>query len=275
MTLQYRAAVLHAAQTPMSIETITAAALRPTDVLVRIRAAGLCHTDLEVIGGALRYPLPIVLGHEAAGIVEQVGPAARGVRAGDHVVLSWNPHCGHCFYCDRDAPILCEQYLREGPKGVSFDGEARTRLADGRPLQQLMFLGSFGEYCVVSDQQAIGVPKEIPFDRACLIGCGVMTGVGAALNMGAIAHGDSEMVIGCGAVGLAAVQGARLAGAGAIIAVDLDPAKLVLAVRMGATHGVNASTDDAVAAGKQQTGGRGVDVVIESAGSPAAFRASV
>src|SRR5215218_4483950 len=238
MTPSYRAAVLHASQTPMSIETITAAALKPTDVLVRIRAAGLCHTDLEVIEGSLRYPMPIVLGHEAAGIVERTGPAARGVKAGDHVVLSWNPHCGHCFYCDRDTPILCEQYLGEGPKGVSFDGETRTSLADGRPLQQLMFLGSFGEYCVVSEQQAIPVPKEIPFDRACLIGCGVMTGAGAALNLGAIAHGDSVMVIGCGAVGLAAIQGARLAGAATIIAVDIDPAKLELAARTGATRGV-------------------------------------
>jgi S-(hydroxymethyl)glutathione dehydrogenase/alcohol dehydrogenase len=272
MTLHYRAAVLHAAQTPMAIETITAAELKPTDVLVRIRAAGLCHTDLEVIEGSLRYPMPIVLGHEAAGVVERTGTAARGVKAGDHVVLSWNPHCGHCFYCDRDAPILCEQYLGEGPKAVSFDGESRAMLADGRQLQQLMFLGAFGEYCVVSDQQAIPVPKEIPFDRACLIGCGVMTGVGAALNLGAIAHGECVMVIGCGAVGLAAVQGARLAGAGAILAVDIDPAKLVLAAKMGATLGVDASKDDAVAIGKRETGGRGVDVVIEAAGSAAAFR---
>src|SRR3954468_12899762 len=260
MPLHYRAAVLHAAQTPMSIETVTAAGLKPSDVLVRVRAAGLCHTDLEVIDGSLRYPLPIVLGHEAAGVVEQVGSAARGVKAGDHVVLSWNPHCGRCFYCARDAPILCEQYLGEGPKAVSFDGESRAKLADGRSLQQLMFLGAFGEYCVVSDQQAIAVPKEIPFDRACLIGCGVMTGVGAALNLGAIAHGDCVMVIGCGAVGLAAVQGARLAGAGAIIAVDIDRAKLVLAAKMGATLGVDASRDDAVAIGKRETAGRGLDV---------------
>jgi S-(hydroxymethyl)glutathione dehydrogenase/alcohol dehydrogenase len=272
MTLKYRAAVLHAALTPLSIETVAAAALRPTDVLVRIRAAGLCHTDLEVIDGSLRYPMPIVLGHEAAGVVEQVGPAARGVKTDDHVVLSWNPHCGHCFYCDRDSPILCEEYLGGGPKARAFDGESRAMLADGRDLQQLMFLGSFGEYCIVSDQQAIPVPKEIPFDRACLIGCGVMTGAGAALNLGAIAHGDSVMVIGCGAVGLAAVQGARLAGAGTIIAVDIDPAKLALAARMGATHGVNASTDDVIAAGKRETVGRGVDVVIESAGSASAFR---
>ena len=272
MPLQYRAAILHAAQTPLSIETVTAAALKPTDVLVRVRAAGLCHTDLEVIDGALRNPMPIVLGHEAAGVVEQVGSAARGVKAGDHVVLSWNPHCGHCFYCDRDTPILCEEYLGQGPKARAFDGESRAMLADGRPLQQLMFLGAFGEYCVVPDQQAIPIPAGIPFDRACLIGCGVMTGVGAALNLGAIAHGDSVMVVGCGAVGLAAVQGARLAGAGKIMAVDLNPAKLALATRMGATHGIDASSDDAVAVGKRETGGRGVDVVIESAGNASAFR---
>jgi S-(hydroxymethyl)glutathione dehydrogenase/alcohol dehydrogenase len=272
MALQYQAAVLRAAQAPMSVETVTAAPLKPTDVLVRLRAAGLCHTDLEVIEGSLRYPFPIVLGHEAAGIVEQVGPAARGVEVGDHVVLSWNPHCGHCFYCDRDAPILCEEYLRGGPRALAFDGEPRASLANGETLQQLMFLGSFAEYCIVADQQAIPVPREIPFDRACLIGCGVMTGVGAALNLGAIAHGDSVMVIGCGAVGLAAVQGARLAGAGAIIAVDLDPAKLVLAARMGATHGVDASKDDAVAEAKRESGGRGVDVVIEAAGHASAFR---
>src|SRR3954447_22248403 len=253
MALQYRAAVLHAAQTPMSIEPVTAAALKPNDVLVRIRAAGLCHTDLEVIEGALRYPMPIVLGHEAAGVVERVGPAARGVKAGDHVVLSWNPHCGHCFYCDRDAPILCEDYQAGGPKGRASDGESRTALGDGRDLQQLMFLGSFGEYCIVSDQQAIPVPKEIPFDRACLLGCGVMTGAGAALNLGAIAHGDTVMVIGCGAVGLAAVQGARLAGSGAIIAVDIDPAKLALAAKMGATLGVDATNDDPAAAAKRAT----------------------
>src|SRR6476620_7707827 len=189
MTLQYRAAVLHAVQTPMSIETVTAAALKPNDVLVRMRAAGLCHTDLEVIEGSLRYPLPIVLGHEAAGVVEQVGAAARGVKVGDHVVLSWNPHCGHCFYCDCDRPILCETYLAHGPKAVAFDGESRTLLADGSELKQLMFIGGFAEYTIVADHQAIVVPKELPFDRACLLGCGVMTGVGAALNIAKIAYG--------------------------------------------------------------------------------------
>ena len=274
MTIEYRAAVLHAVETPMTVEPVTADGIAGNDVLVRIKAAGLCHTDLEVITGSLRYPMPIVLGHEAAGVVEEVGPEARGVAVGDHVVLSWNPHCGHCFYCDRDLPILCEGYLREGPNAVAFDGRARARLEGGRELKQLMFLGAFAEYAIVADHQAIAVPKELPFDRGCLIGCGVMTGVGAALNIATIGYGDTVMVIGCGAVGLAAVQGARLAGAGEIIAVDLDDAKLALAERVGATHRVNATSEDPVALAQARTGGRGADVVLEAAGSPASFRHS-
>src|SRR5712671_5282489 len=244
MTIEYRAAVLHGVGAKLTVETVAAPPLRRNDVLVRIKAAGLCHTDLEVITGSLRYPMPIVLGHEAAGVVEEIGPESRGIAVGDHVVLSWNPHCGHCFYCERDLPILCESYLAHGPQAVAFDGTSRTRLLDGREVRQLMFLGAFAEYAIVADHQAIVVPKDLPFDRACLIGCGVMTGVGAALNIATIFYGDTVMVIGCGAVGLAAVQGARLAGAGAIIAVDIDPAKLVLAARMGASHGVDARSDD-------------------------------
>ncbi|MFG1239674.1 Zn-dependent alcohol dehydrogenase [Xanthobacter autotrophicus DSM 597] len=275
MPLTYRAAVLHAPQTPLAIETVAAAPLGPSDVLVRIKAAGLCHTDLEVIEGGLVYPMPIVLGHEAAGIVEDVGREAKGVRKGDHVVLSWNPHCGHCFYCDRSLPILCEGYLAEGPKARAFDGAAKARLADGRELGNLMFLGAFGEYCIVADQQAVPVPKDLPFEEACLIGCGIMTGVGAALNVAHIGPGDTALVIGCGAVGLAAVQGARLAGAETILATDLDDAKLALARTMGATHTVNARTSDVVEAARALTGGRGADVVLESAGSPIAFRTTV
>jgi S-(hydroxymethyl)glutathione dehydrogenase / alcohol dehydrogenase len=190
-------------------------------------------------------------------------------------ILSWNPHCGHCSYCDRDLPILCETYLAHGPKAAAFDGAYRARLAGGRELGQLMFLGAFAEYCIVADHQAIPVPKELPFDRACLIGCGVMTGVGAALNVAEIGYGDAVMVIGCGAVGLAGVQGARLAGAGAIVAVDLDDKKLDLAEKVGATDRINARSDDALALAKAKTGGRGVDVVLEAAGQPASFRLSV
>jgi S-(hydroxymethyl)glutathione dehydrogenase/alcohol dehydrogenase len=275
MTLQYQAAVLHAAQTLLAIERVETVPLAPNDVLVRVRAAGLCHTDIEVIDGSLRYPMPIVLGHEAAGVVEAVGAAVTRPRQGDHVVLSWNPHCGHCFYCDRGLPILCEDYLAKGPQAVQFDGRCKARRLDGGELKHLMFLGAFGEYCIVQDQQAVTVPTDIPFDRACLIGCGVMTGVGAALNVARIGRADSVMVVGCGAVGLSAVQGARLAGAARIVAVDLDAKKLELARRMGATDCVNAKTEDAVAVAKRLTAGRGVDAVIEAAGSGAGFRLSV
>lgn len=275
MPLSYRAAVLHAPRSPLVVETVSAAPLAPRDVRVRIKAAGLCHTDLEVIDGGLVYPMPIVLGHEAAGVVEEVGREAQGVKVGDHVVLSWNPHCGHCYYCDRALPILCEGYLAEGPKARAFDGAAKARLADGRELGNLMFLGAFGEYCIVADQQAVPVPQELPFEEACLIGCGIMTGVGAALNVARIAPGDTVLVVGCGAVGLAAVQGARLAGAEQILAADLDDEKLALARRMGATHGVNARTGDVVEAARALTNGRGADVVLESAGSPLAFRTTV
>jgi len=272
--LQYKAAVLHAPKSPLVVETIEAGELKADDVLVRIKAVGLCHTDLEVIEGGLRNPMPIVLGHEAAGIVEKVGAQARGVAVGDHVILSWNPHCGHCFYCDRELPILCEDYLRQGPLAVQFDGTSRARLKDGRELKHLMYLGALAEYCIVPAQQAIVVQKELPFEQACLIGCGVMTGVGGALNVASIHHGDTVMVIGCGAVGLSAVQGARLAGAGAIIAVDLEDNKLDFAKRLGATHAVNVSRDDAVDVARKLTRGRGADVVLESAGHSRAFRLS-
>lgn len=275
MSLHYKAAVLHQARAPLAIETVSAAALAPSDVLVRVRAAGLCHTDLEVMDGSLRYPMPIVLGHEAAGVIEEVGASVRKVKKGDHVILSWNPHCGHCFYCDRHLPILCEDYLGKGPQAVQFDGLSKARLGSGAELKHLMFLGAFGEYCIVPEQQAIVVSRDLPFDRACLIGCGVMTGVGAALNIARIGRADTVMVIGCGAVGLAAVQGARLAGAAKIIAVDIDDGKLRLAQQMGASRGVNAKTEDVVAIAKKETSSRGVDVVLEAAGNALAFRTTV
>jgi len=275
MELQYQAAVLRQARSPLVVEQVIAAPLTGSDVLVRVRAAGLCHTDLEVIDGSLRYPLPIVLGHEAAGVVEEVGPGVGRLRRGDHVVLSWNPHCGYCFYCDRDLPILCEEYLAKGAQAVQFDGRSKACLPGGQELKHLMFLGAFGEYCIVAEQQAISVSKDLPFDRGCLIGCGVMTGVGAALNIARVGRADVVMIVGCGAVGLAAVQGARLAGAGKIMAVDVDDGKLALAQKMGATATVNARTADAAAAAKGVTAGRGVDIVIEAAGSAPAFATAV
>ena len=272
VSLTCKAAVLHAPRTRLAIETIATADLAPTDVLIRIKAVGLCHTDLEVIDGSLRNPMPISLGHEASGVVEQVGREARGVAVGDHVVLSWNPHCGHCFYCDRDLPILCESYLAQAPLALQFDGRSRAHLADGRELKHLMYLGALAEYCIAPAQQAIVVPKELPFEQGCLIGCGVMTGVGAALNVASIHYGDAVMVIGCGAVGLAAVQGARMAGAETIIAVDLAAGKLDLARKLGATHAIDATSENVAEVARNLTDGRGADVVLEAAGNARAFR---
>jgi S-(hydroxymethyl)glutathione dehydrogenase/alcohol dehydrogenase len=269
----FKAAVLPAPGERLRIETIEASPLRPGEVLVRIAAAALCHTDLEVIEGQLRYPTPIVLGHEAAGTVAAVGAGVDPGRVGEPVVLSWNPHCGHCFHCDRGQPILCETYIAHGPRGVAFDGTTRLSLG-GQPLQTLMYIAGFAEYAVVTAACAIAVPAEMPLDRACLLGCGVLTGVGAATRIARLRFGDTAMVIGCGAVGLSAVQGARLAGAAQIMAVDMDDAKLAKARSMGATHAVNARTADPVAAVRAITGGRGADCVLEAAGNPAGFRTS-
>jgi S-(hydroxymethyl)glutathione dehydrogenase/alcohol dehydrogenase len=271
--MRFRAAVLHRPGEKLAVETVELDALKADDVLVRIRATSLCHTDLEVIEGQLVYPMPIVLGHEAAGTVEALGSGVSGLARGDHVVLSWNPHCGHCFYCEQDQPILCETYLRLGPRAVQFDGSTRLTLRNA-PVHHLMFLGSFAEYCLVPAQSAVRVPAEIPFDRACLIGCGVMTGVGAATRIAKLAYGASVLVIGCGAVGLSAVQGARLAGAGRIIALDVDARKLDLARQLGATDTLDGASPDPLGAIRDLTGGRGADCVLEAAGNARAFRLS-
>ena len=272
MTLHYQAAVLQRPRSPLQIETVAAAPLAPSDVLVRVRAAGLCHTDLEVIDGSLRYPMPIVLGHEAAGVVADVGPAVRQLKAGDHVILSWNPHCGHCYYCDRGLPILCEDYLAKGPMAVGFDGTCKARRASGEELKHLMFLGAFGEYCIVPEQQAIAVSRDIPFDRACLIGCGVMTGVGAVINTAQVEPGASVAVIGCGGVGISAIQGARLSGAAVIVGVDPVEGKHALARRFGATHAVHPDNLSELSA--ELTGGEGFDYAFEVVGAPQTIRSA-
>ncbi len=271
--MRFRAAVLHQVDTPLRVQEVEMAALRPGDVLVRVGASGLCHTDLEVIQGALAYPLPIVLGHEGAGIVEAVGSDVLSLKPGDHVICSWNPSCGRCFYCDRGQPILCEPFTRHQPQGHLLDGTSRLSI-DGRKLHHFSVVSSHAEYCVVPETGAIVVPKEIPFDLACLIGCGVMTGVGGAARVARIDGGSSVAVIGCGAVGLNAVQGAMLQRAGTIVALDRDPARLAMAQLFGATHAVDAGDNDVVGQVRALTGGRGADYVIECAGQPQAFRLS-
>src|SRR5678815_1820968 len=218
--MKFRAAVLNEVGAPLTIETLAMAPLQANDVLVRVRASGLCHTDLEVIQGTLAYPMPIVLGHEGAGVVEAVGSAVSRVKKGDHVICSWNPHCGHCFYCERGVPILCEPYKRNEPRGMLLDGSSRLS-RDGAPVNHFFTTSTHAELTVVPESGAIAVSKEIAFDRACIIGCGVMTGVGAAVRKARVEPGASVVVIGCGAVGLNVLQGALLAGAGTIIAVDV------------------------------------------------------
>jgi S-(hydroxymethyl)glutathione dehydrogenase/alcohol dehydrogenase len=272
--VRFKAAVLNKINEPMTLDTLEMAALAPADVLVKIKASGLCHTDLEVIQGSLAYPLPIVLGHEGAGIVEAVGADVTQVNPGDHVILSWNPQCGHCFYCERGLPILCEPFSQNQPKGLLLDGKSRMSRS-GKQVHHYSVTSTHAEYTVVPESGAIPVPKDIPFDRACIIGCGVMTGVGAAVRKARIAAGSNVVVIGCGAVGLNVLQGAKLVGAGQIIAVDVGKAKLDRALQFGATHAVDGSSGDALDQIRALAAGRGADYVFEAAGTKNTFRLAV
>src|ERR1051326_1609979 len=234
--IRSRAAVLRQVGAPMAIETRDVGPLAAGDVLGRVRAGSLCHTDLEAIEGALAVALPAVLGHEVAGEIADIGAEVSDLAVGDRVVLSWNPHCGRCFYCERAQPILCRTFLANGPRGYHFDGRPRLS-CEAVPVHQLMYLGGFSEYCIIPALSAIRVPDAMPFDRAALIGCGVMTGVGAVTRIARPGWGDTAMVIGCGLVGLSAVQGCVLAGCGEIVAVDPRPARRQLAQGIGATRG--------------------------------------
>jgi S-(hydroxymethyl)glutathione dehydrogenase/alcohol dehydrogenase len=272
--VRFKAAVLEEVGKPIVIDELEMDALATGDVLVRIKASGLCHTDLEVIQGALAYPMPIVLGHEGAGVVEAVGSGVTRVRPGDHVILSWNPHCGHCFYCERDLPILCEPFARHQPQGHLLDGTSRMK-RKGAKVHHYSVTSTHAELTVVPESGAIPIPKEMPFDRACIIGCGVMTGVGAAVRKARLEPGANVAVIGCGAVGLNAVQGAKLAGSQKIIAIDIGAVKLERAKAFGATHTIDAGGVDVVAQVKALTQGRGADYVFEAAGNAKVFRLAV
>lgn len=259
----------------MKIEEIQVGPISPGDVLVRVKAASLCHTDLEAIEGQLIVNLPCVLGHEAAGVVEKLGEGVTGLEVGDSVVLSWNPNCGHCFQCGKGQPILCDQYLAMGPKNVSFEGTPKLVSKDGKTVHQLMFLGGFSEFVIVKAHCAVKIPQEMPLDRACLLGCAVMTGFGAATKVANIQVSDTVVVLGAGAVGLAAIQGAKMAGAATVIAVDPNPARRDMAKQVGATDVCDPLTELPELFAKRLTEGRGADVVIEAAGVRSSFRSSV
>ncbi len=272
--MRFRAAVLPASGQSLAIDDVVVRALKPSDVLIRVAASGLCHTDLEVIEGSWPRPTPIILGHEGAGVVEAVGENVTVVRPGDHVIASWNPTCGHCFFCDRNEPILCEPYREAELNGHLIDGGSRLRSA-GNEVHHFMHVSSHAEYCVVDETSAVPIPDDIPLDRACLIGCGVMTGVGAAMHIARVSMGSSVVVFGAGAVGLNVVQGASLLRADVIVAVDVSEQRLELASRLGATHLLDPKKDDVLTEVHDLTGGRGADYTFEAAGVTESVRGAL
>jgi S-(hydroxymethyl)glutathione dehydrogenase/alcohol dehydrogenase len=264
-----RAAIFREVGKPIEIEEVEVAEPNAGEVLVRMAASGVCHSDYHVVIGEWRtVPTPVVLGHEGAGVVEAVGEDVDHVKVGDPVVLSWSPNCRECDYCISGRPHLCEVAEDTAYRSVMFDGTSRMRQA-GERIYSYMTLGSFGEYAVVPETGVIPIRAEIPLDRAALVGCAIATGWGAAVNTVQIPPGASAAVIGCGGVGLSAIQGAATSSAGPIIAVDVNDSKLELARKLGATHVVNAERDEPVRAVKELTGGRGADFTFEAIGRAA------
>ena len=234
----------------------------PGEVLVRVKACGVCHTDLHYREGAINDDFPFLLGHEASGTVEAVGDGVDNVATGDFVVIAWRAPCGTCRSCLRGRPWYCF---------ASQNAKNPMTLADGTPLSPALGIGAFTELTLVAAGQAVKVDPKASPEAAGLIGCGIMAGLGAAINTGGVSRGDSVAVIGCGGVGDAAIAGARLAGAHTIIAVDIDPRKLQWARDFGATHTINASETDPVEEIRNLTGGNGVNVAIEAVGNPRTF----
>lgn len=239
-----KAAVTEAVGSPFSIQDIAIASPQGNEILVDVRASGLCHSDLHVASTDVGFPLPAVLGHEVSGIVSAVGPDVREFRVGDHVATSPVHSCGRCRGCLTGKPYQCRV-----PQHTQRPRDAQPRLSHGtETLTQFIGVGGFAEQVLVHENTVVGVPEVLPFDRAALLGCGVVTGAGAALNTARVRPGETVAVIGCGGVGLNVIQGAAFAGAQRIIAVDLHPAKLDLATEFGATDTVNASEVDSVQA---------------------------
>lgn len=266
-----RAAVLTAVGQPLEIRhDVEVEAPRAGEVRIRYAASGVCHTDLSAQNGTLILNTPVVLGHEGAGVIEEVGPGVDHLAVGDHVVVSWVPQCGRCWFCQRGEAHLCENATAALVTGGLLDGSPRFR-SRGAPLYQMLAAGTFAETSVVPAVAAVRIPHDVPLELACLLGCAVLTGVGAALHTAGIGPGASVAVLGCGGVGLNIVQGARIGGAADIIAVDLQPDKLALAADLGATATVDAGACDPVGRVRELTGERGVDVAFEAVGTPAAI----
>ena len=259
MASQVRGVVATAMGAPVSVVTIVVPDPGPGEAVVKVQACGVCHTDLHYREGGINDEFPFLLGHEAAGIVEAVGPDVTSISPGDFVVLNWRAVCGECRSCRRGRPQYCF---------ATHNATQKMTLLDGTPLSPALGIGAFAEKTLVAAGQCTKVDPSARPEAVGLLGCGVMAGLGSAMLTGAVGPGDSVAVFGCGGVGCAAVAGAALAGASTIIAVDLDPRKLDLAEQFGATARVDASSEDVVASVQALTGGNGADVCIEAVGNP-------
>ena len=259
MAVQVQGVIAREKDSPVTLETIIVPDPGPGEARVKVLACGVCHTDLHYRQGAINDNFPFLLGHEAAGIVESVGPDVTDVAPGDYVILNWRAVCGQCRACLRGRPWYCFN---------THNATQKMTLLDGTELSPALGIGAFAEMTLVAAGQCTKVDPAAAPEVAGLLGCGVMAGLGAAINTGNVTRGDSVAVIGCGGVGDAAIAGARLAGARTIIAVDIDDRKLELAKQFGATHTVNSRNTDPVEAIREATEGFGADVVIEAIGRP-------
>jgi NDMA-dependent alcohol dehydrogenase len=271
--MKIKAALLVETGKPFIIEELTLAAPREGEVLVRIAASGVCHSDYHVMTGTTKHPLPCVCGHEGAGVVEAVGANVTRARIGDHVVLSWAPECGHCFYCQHGKPNLCDTFVGPIWAGTMLDGTPRLSW-NSQPVYHYCGLASFAEYAVVPQESCIPIRKDVPLEVASLVGCAVATGVGAAIYTAGVRPGESVVVYGCGGIGLNILQGAALSGASTIIAVDSSPTKMEIARDFDATHALMAD-HHTLQAIRDLTGGRGADHVFEAVGIPAVQEAAL
>ncbi|GIM47956.1 alcohol dehydrogenase [Collibacillus ludicampi] len=270
--MKIRAAVLHemnlpapyAVSRPLKIEELELDPPKRGEVLVQIKAAGLCHSDLSVINGDRPRPLPMALGHEAAGIVIEVGEGVTDLQKGDHVVCSFVPSCGHCLPCQEGRPALCEPGAKANAEGTLLSGERRIHL-HGTDIHHHLGVSGFAEYAVIARNSLVKVDPEIPLDKVAIFGCAVMTGVGAVVNTARVEPGSTVAIVGLGGVGLSALLGSIVAGAGKIVAVDVNPYKLELAQKLGATHVYNSRDPEVVHHVRASTNG-GVDYAFETAG---------
>ena len=259
-----KAAVLEAYGQPLNVTDVDIASPQKGEVKVRVRATGVCHSDLTIQQGKVPYPTPCILGHEAAGEVVEVGDGVTRVKPGDRVVTMWTPMCGDCYMCRRGQTHLCE-----GIRGMGMMDDGTSRLSkDGKLILHGINSATFAEEAIFRDYALVKISEDVPFEIAAVVGCGVLTGVGAAINTAKVRPAESVAVIGCGGVGINVIQGARLAGANPIIAIDTVESKLDMAERFGATHRINAADGDAVAAVQELSGARGVDAAFEVVGVP-------